>query len=77
MSTRPSVEELLWSWPSVCKAAKNEWARGFALSIARHSKRRNWTPSSKQYALMARLVADLYHPRDDAGDDFDLIEVSE
>lgn len=74
MSARPSVDELLWSWPSVCKAVKEEWARGFALSIAKHSKRRNWTHSPKQYALMARLVAELYRPRDDAGDDFSLIE---
>ena len=28
------VDELLWSWPTVCKAATNEWAKGFARSIA-------------------------------------------
>lgn len=70
MSARPSVDELLWSWPSVCKAVKDEWAKGFALSIAKHAKRRNWTPTPKQYAMMHRLVADLYETRGD----FDLIE---
>ena len=70
MSSKPSVDELLWSWPSVCKAVKDEWARGFALSIAKASKRRNWAPTAKQYAIMHRLVSDLYDTRGD----FDLIE---
>lgn len=79
MNARPTVDELLWSWPSVCKAAKEEWAKGFTLSIAKHSKRRNWTPTPKQYALMRRLVADLYDPHhgSDTDDDGPLIEPAE
>lgn len=44
-NTLAPVDELLWSWPTVCKSAKDEWARGFALSIAKQSKRPNWAPS--------------------------------
>ncbi|MDP5307574.1 hypothetical protein [Paracoccus spongiarum] len=73
-STLRPIDELLWSWPTVCKAATNDWARGFALSIAKHSKRRNWTPSPKQHALMNRLVAELYRHRGDFDDDFEVIE---
>lgn len=71
-NTLAPVDELLWSWPTVCKSAKDEWARGFALSIAKQSKRPNWAPSPKQHALMQRMVRDLY--RD--GNDFDVIEKS-
>ncbi|SNR24159.1 hypothetical protein EYF88_01735 [Paracoccus sediminis] len=74
--TLPSVDELMWSWPTVCKAAKDEWARGFALSIAKQSKRRNWKPSPKQHALMMRMVNEVYRDRGDfdGTDDFPLIE---
>jgi hypothetical protein len=72
----PPVDELLWSWPTVCKSASNEWARCFALSIAKQSKRRNWTPTPKQHALMHRMVTSLYAQRGDfdGTDDFPLIE---
>lgn len=73
--TLPPVDELLWSWPTVCKAARTDWARSFALSIAKHSKRRGWRPSPKQYALMTRMVAEVYRRRGEFdGDDFPLIE---
>ncbi|WP_299841708.1 hypothetical protein [uncultured Paracoccus sp.] len=74
------VDELLWSCPTVCKAATNEWAKGFARSIASQSRRRNWTPSPKQHALMHRMVSELYQTRGrvsggaDDGPDMDLIE---
>lgn len=73
------VEELLWSWPSVCKAADTEWSRGFALSIMRQSRRRNWRPTEKQMVLMQRMVAALYERKDSAAepDDFPLIEGDE
>lgn len=75
-STLRPVDELLWSWPTVCKAATNTWAKNFSMSIMRQSKRRNWKPSPKQHALMNRLVAELYRHRGDFDgcDDFDLIE---
>lgn len=70
------VDELLWSWPTVCKAATNEWTKGFALSIAKHSKRRHWMPSPKQHLLMHRMVNELYQHRGDfdGRDDFEVIE---
>ena len=76
MNRQLSVDELLWSWPTVCKAASNDWAKGFALSIMRQSKRRNWQPSPKQHALMNRMVNEGYPHRGhfDGCDDFDLID---
>lgn len=70
------VDELLWSWPTVCRAAENDWSKGFALSIARHSKRRGWQPSPKQHLLMQRMVNEIYRQRGDFDgcDDFPLIE---
>ena len=74
--TPRTVDELLWSWPSVCQSATTEWAKDFARSIASQSRRRNWKPSPKQHQLMQRLVNELYQHRGDfdGGDDFDLIE---
>lgn len=66
----PSIDELLWSWPTVIRMASTDWARSFALSIAKHSKRRNWKPTPKQHALMSRMVDEIYRRRDD----FSLIE---
>lgn len=57
-----SLDELLWSWPSVTAAARTDWERGFARSIAKASKRRGWKPSPKQLQLMNRLVDALYAP---------------
>lgn len=80
IDTLRPVDELLWSWPTVCKAATNEWAKGFARSIAGQSRRRNWKPSPKQHAIMNRMVAELYRTRGrvsggaDDGPDIDLIE---
>ncbi|SNR59098.1 DUF664 domain-containing protein [Paracoccus sediminis] len=76
MQPLPTVEELLWSWPAVCKAAKDEWAKDFALSIAKQSRHKNWTPSTKQHALMMRMVNEVYRHRGDfdGRDDFPLIE---
>lgn len=72
-SLRP-VDELLWSWPTVCKVATNDWAKSFAQSIHRQSRRPNWMPTPKQHVLMQRMVAELYRHIDDDGD---LIEVDE
>lgn len=73
-ATLPPVDQLLWSWPSVCKAATNDWAKSFALSIAKHAKRRNWQPSPKQHVLMSRMVAELYQHGGDFDGCDDLIE---
>lgn len=76
MSRLVPVEELLWSWPTVCKAATNDWAKGFALSIAKQSRRRNWSPSPKQHLLMQRMVNEVYRQRGDFDgmDDFEVVE---
>lgn len=70
------VDELIWSMPFIAEAATNDWAKNFALSIMRQSRRRNWTPSPKQHALMNRMVAEHYHSRGDfdAADDMEVIE---
>ncbi len=71
-ATLRPVEELLWSWPTVCRMATNDWAKNFAASIAKQARRRNWTPSAKQHQLMNSMVAELY--RHTGEDDFEVIE---
>ena len=66
-----SVDELLFHWSTVCRVAKDEWARGFALSIAKARKRPRWEPSAKQVKIMRQMVGELFSARDD---DFNLIE---
>ena len=68
------IERLLHHMPSVALHAENTWAKGFALSISRQARRKNWTPLSKQLGLMRGLVSDLF-TYSDAGDDFDPIDV--
>ncbi|PTV93507.1 hypothetical protein C8J27_11520 [Rhodobacter aestuarii] len=71
----PCLEELLWSWPSVIRHAQDGWARGFALSIAKQSRRKNWQPSVKQLEIMQRMVAELYRPpAPEEADDWNPIE---
>lgn len=73
MTVRP-VEELLYHMPTVARMAGNDWATGFAKSIIRQSRRRNWQPSTKQLSVMQALVSDLFvHCGDEEGD-FDVIE---
>lgn len=74
MSALRSVDELLFAWPAVCRLAEDEWAKGFAASIAKQSRRKTWKPSPKQHAMMARMVSELYQHR---GGDFDLIDCEE
>lgn len=61
-------------WPRVMRRAMrdgDEWAQGFAKSIARHGKRPAWRPSPKQAHIMRRMVNDLATAPDD---ELDLIE---
>jgi hypothetical protein len=49
-------------WPRVLRnamAGTDEWAKGFARSIANHLKRASWRPSAKQEQIMRRMVSDL------------------
>jgi hypothetical protein len=75
--TTPSeVERLLFYMPTVAQRAENDWAKGFAQSVTKQSRRRGWWPSVKQLSLMRSLVSDLftYGVGQDQGGDFDLIE---
>lgn len=68
----PEVDQLLFRWRRVIADAKDEWARGFALSIQRARKRSGWVPSPRQLSVMRRMVAEL--PPIGAEDDPDMIE---
>jgi len=60
------VDELLFHWPAVVKKAPEGFAKNFARSIAKQSRRRRWEPTEKQRRIMERFVADLFCPDDDA-----------
>lgn len=61
-NTATSLEEILFWWPSIIRRASNDWAKGFALSIQRASRRRNWEPSPKQLSIMRSMVRELFTP---------------
>lgn len=58
--TGPELERALFHWHAVIKATQRGWERGFALSIQRNQRRRNWKPTSKQAQIMRTMVADLF-----------------
>lgn len=67
-------EILTLHWPRVIRRAMldgDEWAQGFAKSIARHGKRQSWRPSPKQAHIMRRMIKDLVTVPDD---ELELIE---
>jgi hypothetical protein len=75
ITMRPaSVEELLWSWPTVCRCLPDGWAKDFALSIQKQSKWKKWKPTEKQLGIMRRMVSELYQTRGAYDADPDLIE---
>ena len=74
MNAPRTVEELLFHWSAVVQRATNEWARDFASSIAKQSRRKGWRPTPKQAALMQRMVSELFTHADQWEDDFSLIE---
>jgi hypothetical protein len=62
--TEAELDEILTHhWPQVLRRVmadgSDEWAKGFAKSIARHGKRLGWRPSSKQAWIMRRMVSEL------------------
>lgn len=67
-----SAEECLFWMPRIAADAPDEWARGFASSIIRQSRRKGWKPSGKQLGVMRRMVAELFNHGAEVG--FDLIE---
>ena len=54
------IERLLFHWPNVMRAATDDWARGFSLSIWKQSSRRGWHPSPKQFSLMQKMVKEFF-----------------
>lgn len=73
-TTAAEVERLIWHMPAVARLAENEWAKAFALSVIRQSRRRRWNPSSKQLTVMRGLVSDLFTHAGNEGGDIQLIE---
>jgi predicted short-subunit dehydrogenase-like oxidoreductase (DUF2520 family) len=73
-ATPDEIERLLHHMPVVAQRAENTWAKGFALSVAKQARRRNWKPSPKQLSMMRSLVADLFAYAGDDDGDFDPIE---
>ena len=68
--TEQELDEILTHhWPLVLRRVmadgSDEWAKGFARSIARHGKRPGWRPSPKQEWIMRRMVAELGTSRDE------------
>jgi len=74
--TEQELDEILtFRWPAVVRRVmaeeSDDWLKGFVRSIARHGKRKSWTPSHKQEALMRQLLAEQHQPR---SPQLDLIE---
>ena len=59
------TEELLFHLPTVARMASDEWAKSFAESVLKQSRRRGWHPSAKQLAAMQRMVSELFTGPDD------------
>lgn len=70
-----SVEECLHWWRAVIGAARDDWAKAFALSVSKQSRRPGWAPSPKQLGIMRRMVGELF--AGGAEDEIDLIEGSD
>lgn len=66
-----SAEECLFWMPRIASMATNAWAKDFASSVVKQSRRRGWQPSGKQLGVMRRLVAELFQHE---ADDFTVIE---
>lgn len=64
-----NVDELLFHWAAVMKAAETPWAKSFAESVEVKARKPWWRPTAKQEAIMQRMVAELF-----GEDDSDLIE---
>lgn len=68
MMSPHTVEELLFHMPAVEREVENAWAKGFAASIRRQSRRRDWQPSPKQIGMMRRLVSEMFMHCAEPGD---------
>ena len=68
------IDRLVYHMPTVAQMAENDWAKGFAQSISRQSRRRNWRPSPKQVSVMRGLVSDLFTQASNEEGDISVIE---
>lgn len=62
--TDHELDEILTvHWPCVLRRVmadgSDDWAKGFAKSIARNGKRPGWRPTPKQQWIMRRMVAEM------------------
>tara|TARA_R110002020_G_scaffold98621_1_gene234562 strand:- start:2588 stop:2848 length:261 start_codon:yes stop_codon:yes gene_type:complete len=73
-ATPAEIERLLHHMPVVAQMAQNTWAKDFAQSVTKQSRRKNWNPSLKQLSVMRGLVTDLFTRASDDMEDFDPIE---
>ena len=60
-----TIEELIFHMPAIARGKGDEWVKGFAASIMKQSKWRNWKPSPKQAEIMRRLVSELFTETDE------------
>lgn len=73
--TDRELDEILYRWPAILRTLiatdADEWAIGFAKSIAKQGKRASWTPSERQATIMRRMVAELGTAPDGPSDVFE------
>jgi hypothetical protein len=73
-ATPDEIERLIYHMPTVARLAENDFAKGFAHSVMKQSRRKGWKPSLKQLPVMRELVSDLFTHDPDQGGDIQLIE---
>lgn len=74
IASADEIERLIYYMPTVARLAENEWAKGFALSVTKQSRRKGWKPSAKQLSVMRELVSDLFVSGGDQEGDIQLFE---
>jgi hypothetical protein len=55
-----SLEETLFWWEEVTRAAKDLWSQQFTGSIRAKNRSRKWHPTEKQFRIMRRMVDDWF-----------------
>lgn len=73
-ATGAEIERLLHHMPTVARLAEETWARGFAQSVLKQSRRRGWTPSPKQLPVMREMVSALFTQAEGSAESIQVIE---
>lgn len=55
-----SVDECLFHFSAIARTSTDRWAKEFATSILRQSRRKGWRPTDRQLGLMRKLVSELF-----------------